>query len=181
MRCLERPIGRRLHLVLQAQQNMQEPQRGGGLVGNADVRPSEGGDGPGRVQEATASVLHAGDAKPCHRLKAVFQAQTLHQWHWPGVDLAVCRRDGNGARHELVSTPCHGVPYQSKKAQHGDKGHALCAAPYTPTICRDMIGTVHPIHASCNFLLPFVDALVYTAETTGVKSMHRRLCDARSP
>jgi hypothetical protein len=43
-----------------------------------------------------------------------------------------------------------------------------------------MIGIV--IYTSrCNFLLFFVDALVYTAETTGVKSMHRRLCDSRSP
>ena len=41
MRCLERPIGRRLHLVLHAQQDLEEPQRGGGLVGNADVRLSE--------------------------------------------------------------------------------------------------------------------------------------------
>ena len=39
----------------------------------------------GLVEEATASPLHAGDAKPRHRLKAVFQAQTIHQWHWPGV------------------------------------------------------------------------------------------------
>src|SRR5262245_46628719 len=33
----------------------------------------------------------------------------------------------------------------------------------------------------CNFLLPFVDALVYTRKTTGVKSIHRRWHDLLSP
>ena len=124
-------------------------------------------------------MLLAGDAKPRHRLKAVLQTTTIHQWHWPGVNRAVCRRDGDSARHELVerhATTCH-IKVKRLSMEIRDMPYAQRHI-YVPLVFMIDIVT-YP--GRCNFLLFFVDALVYTAETTGVKSMHRRLCDARSP
>jgi hypothetical protein len=44
----------------------------------------------------------------------------------------------------------------------------------------DVITATHGDKLKRNFSLFFVDALVYTAQATGVKSMHRRPCDALS-
>src|SRR6266545_556266 len=102
MRSLERHIRFRLHPILQAQQDLQEPRSAGGLIGDANVSPTELRQGDSREQEDTSRLLDTGDAKTCHRLKAIFQAETVRQRDWSRIDLAVFSGNDYGARHHLI-------------------------------------------------------------------------------
>ena len=102
MRGVKRHIRGRLHLVFQVQEDVQKARGGGGLVRDADMRPMERLNGFGRVEEHAARLLHAGDAKACHRLEALCQASTGHQRDRPRVNRALVRRTDQGARHHLA-------------------------------------------------------------------------------
>jgi hypothetical protein len=47
-------------------------------------------------------VLRAGYTETCHRLQQACGTETVHQWHWPGVNLAVRYGSEYGARCQLV-------------------------------------------------------------------------------
>src|SRR5262245_44967987 len=79
VRRLEGHIRFRLHAILQAQEDLQEPQSAGGLVGDGDASPMELCNGLGGEQEQASSLFDTGDAKTRYRLEAIFQAEGVRQ------------------------------------------------------------------------------------------------------
>src|SRR5262245_49998904 len=62
------------------------------------------------VEKDAAGFLRCGHTKTRHRLQAVCQAKIVHHRHWPGVNLAVCQRCGQGAGYHLIqhnTAPLH--------------------------------------------------------------------------
>src|SRR5438270_9096023 len=102
VRVLERDVGRRLYLVLQSQQDLQESAGGDSLAGDANAGGSQGFDGLLRVQQNTPGFPYGRDAKSRQEPAMVCQVETVNQWHRSSVDLALGDGSSQGPGPQVV-------------------------------------------------------------------------------